>query len=297
MTPTPDGWPRLSTSLFYDDAKAAIDFLCRAFGFEVRMLVEGDDGQVQHSELTFGEALLMVGSSRSNPHGDPLPMVSPRQTQGLVTQAACLFVDDVDAHCERARQAGSTIGDDPVTHDYGDDYCRTPRVVVHGRGEAGPAAGVPANRLAQQPPIADPPPGVPGDPDAARWQVSLQDAITKSANACGYDTEVLCEGFACAVVTDVTVSTSLLSLVRRPHLLLERFAAEVLNAPGIEDSCSRTVREAMDPHGHIGDVAVPPWEDSRLCVVWVPPDRPRWASSMHGHVPPLCSLLLGEPAP
>ncbi len=41
MKPTPSGWPRLSSSVFYDDPRAAIDWLCRAFGFEVRLKVEG----------------------------------------------------------------------------------------------------------------------------------------------------------------------------------------------------------------------------------------------------------------
>ena len=39
MKPTPAGWPRLSSSVYYDDASAAIDFLCRAFGFEYKQAV------------------------------------------------------------------------------------------------------------------------------------------------------------------------------------------------------------------------------------------------------------------
>ena len=35
MKPPPKGWPRLSAAVFYDDPKAAIDWLCRAFGFEL----------------------------------------------------------------------------------------------------------------------------------------------------------------------------------------------------------------------------------------------------------------------
>ena len=31
---TPAGWPRISSALFYDDAGAAIDWLCKAFGFD-----------------------------------------------------------------------------------------------------------------------------------------------------------------------------------------------------------------------------------------------------------------------
>ncbi len=57
MKPTPPGWPRISSSLFYDEPRAAIDWLGKAFGFEVRLLVEGDGGRVEHSELTFGEGV------------------------------------------------------------------------------------------------------------------------------------------------------------------------------------------------------------------------------------------------
>jgi hypothetical protein len=45
---TPPGWPRMSPAVFYDDAAAAIDWLCRAFGFEVRLKVEGDGGRIEH---------------------------------------------------------------------------------------------------------------------------------------------------------------------------------------------------------------------------------------------------------
>ena len=122
MKAPPPGWPRISASVFYDDAKAAIAFLREAFGFDLLMLVEGADDRVEHSELTFGEGLLMVGSSRFKPDGDSMPMASPRQTGGVVTAALCVFVDDVDAHCERARSAGATIADEPETHDYGEDH-------------------------------------------------------------------------------------------------------------------------------------------------------------------------------
>lgn len=123
MQPTPPGWPRVSVSLFYDDAAAAIDFLCRAFGFTVRLRVDGPEGRVVHSELEFGpDGLLMVGTSRTDPRERTLPLVSPRQTGGLCTGALALFVDDVDAHCERARLAGAAIEDEPTTHDYGEAY-------------------------------------------------------------------------------------------------------------------------------------------------------------------------------
>jgi uncharacterized glyoxalase superfamily protein PhnB len=33
-----------------------------------------------------------------------------------------LFVDDVDAHCARARAAGAIVTTEPQTTDYGDEY-------------------------------------------------------------------------------------------------------------------------------------------------------------------------------
>ena len=41
---------------------------------------------------------------------------------GRVTQTLCLHVDDVDAHCKRARAAGARICYEPKTTDYGEDH-------------------------------------------------------------------------------------------------------------------------------------------------------------------------------
>lgn len=124
MKQAPKGWPRITSSVFYDDPKSAIDFLCSAFGFEVRLLVEGEGGRVEHSELTFGgDGLIMVGSAGGKSgRANPVPCVSPRSVNDQITQALCVYVDEADAHCERARAAGAVIIDEPTTHDYGDEY-------------------------------------------------------------------------------------------------------------------------------------------------------------------------------
>ena len=121
MKPTPKGWPRLSTSGIYQDAARAIDWLCEAFGFEVRLKVEGEGGIVEHSELVFGEAVYMVSDERRM-HVKGWPMVSPRSVDGKTTGSVMLYVDDVEAHCARARAAGAEITDEPSVHDYGEEY-------------------------------------------------------------------------------------------------------------------------------------------------------------------------------
>ena len=50
-------------TLRYKDAKGAIDFLERAFGFERKEVFENGDGTVGHAELTSGRGMVMLGTS------------------------------------------------------------------------------------------------------------------------------------------------------------------------------------------------------------------------------------------
>lgn len=128
MKPTPQGWPRISSALFYTDPGAAIDWLCKAFGLQVRLKVEGADGRIEHSELEFGDGLIMVGGAgpkyadRAKTAPWKARCASPQMVDGHTTQNLCLYVDDVDAHCARARGAGAQICYEPSTTDYGEDY-------------------------------------------------------------------------------------------------------------------------------------------------------------------------------
>lgn len=121
MKPTPRGWPRLSSAVYYKDAAAAIDWLCEAFGFEIRLRIEGEGGRIEHSELVFGEALIFVSDEARQGEQNRAGR-SPRAVGGANTQSIMIFVDDVDAHCAHARAAGATISVEPKVSDYGEDY-------------------------------------------------------------------------------------------------------------------------------------------------------------------------------
>jgi len=113
----------LSSAIYYDDAAGMIDWLCRAFGFDVRLKVESDGGRIEHSELVYGEALIMVAQSGENPRHPKLPRgASPRSIGGANTQCLMLYVDSVEEHCATARAAGATVVEEPSLHDYGADY-------------------------------------------------------------------------------------------------------------------------------------------------------------------------------
>ena len=116
--PLPKGWPRITSSVVYADTGKAIDWLCKAFGFEVQLKVEIDGGKIPHAELVLGGGMISLGDGEK-PGRDWRK--TPKQAGGC-TQALCVIVDDVNEHCERARKAGATIAVEPKTTDYGDGY-------------------------------------------------------------------------------------------------------------------------------------------------------------------------------
>lgn len=120
MNPPPPNWPRISTALYCENAREAIDWLCRAFGFTLRLKVEGEGGVLVHTELELAGGVIMVGQMGS-PNRPPWRK-SPRALGGANTQSMMVYVDDVEAHCAQARAAGAKIVTEPETHDYGPQY-------------------------------------------------------------------------------------------------------------------------------------------------------------------------------
>ncbi|SRR6266540_691923 len=111
MSP-PENTQRLMPRLLYTDAPAAIEFLCRAFGFEeTARFAPGN--KVIYSEIALnGETLFAVASSHEGAQ-------SPRELGGLSIQLFC-YVDDPDGHCAQARAAGATILGPPADKFWGD---------------------------------------------------------------------------------------------------------------------------------------------------------------------------------
>lgn len=107
----------LSSALCYIDPKAAFRWLERAFGFEPLMVILDADENIAHSEMRYGDSVVMIGNEWSEHHKSP-QSVGGKNTQTVHVQLA--RGESIDAHCERARAAGAEILQEPATQFYGD---------------------------------------------------------------------------------------------------------------------------------------------------------------------------------
>ena len=107
--------PSLCSALFYSDPMAALKWLEKAFGFETVMLITDAEGNLGHSQMSFGNGIIMVGTEWTADHK------SPASIHGKNTQTVHVHLDeDIDKHCARAKAAGAEIIQDPATQFYGD---------------------------------------------------------------------------------------------------------------------------------------------------------------------------------
>lgn len=107
----------LSSALSYRDPKGAFRWLETAFGFEPLFVILDADGNLAHSEMTYGASVVMVGTEWTTHHR------SPASVNGVNTQTVHVQLaegEDIDAHCEHARAAGALIDMEPTTQFYGD---------------------------------------------------------------------------------------------------------------------------------------------------------------------------------
>ena len=96
--------PAIYPRLGYRDERAAIEFLCRAFGFRERVeaRLEYDTGVL--AWLEHRDGVVMVGRVNHDVHH----LHSPVET-GVATCMLNVAVDDIDTHHDRAVAAGAEI--------------------------------------------------------------------------------------------------------------------------------------------------------------------------------------------
>src|SRR2546426_5075973 len=92
--------PTIVPQVPYEDIRAALSFLERAFGFREIPTARfvGADGELLHATVEFGNSLIGVGGQGH--HGAISPM-----SGGVESQFISVHVDDIDAHYQRDRKS------------------------------------------------------------------------------------------------------------------------------------------------------------------------------------------------
>lgn len=112
VTNPPDDFPRITPYLLYEDLSNTVDWLIKAFGFTERFRMPGPDGKLTHAEIQLGDGVVMMGC--------PGPDYKNPKHLGASTNLIYVYVEDVDAHYERAEAAGAKITQEPEDMFYGD---------------------------------------------------------------------------------------------------------------------------------------------------------------------------------
>lgn len=118
-SPVPQTHSTVIPVLRFRDAPAAIEWLCKAFGFEKHLVVPGPEGTVRHAQLRFGGGMVMLGSALDNETAFGRLMTQPDQTGGANTQSTYVVVGDADAVYAKAKQAGAKMAMEIRDEDYG----------------------------------------------------------------------------------------------------------------------------------------------------------------------------------
>ena len=96
-------------NIIYPDPSAAAEWLCKAFGFTIRLRIAN-----HRIQMRAGDGCFTIAEGNITPNGSCFIQVR---------------VEDVPGHSERARQAGAKIVAEPKEHVYGErqydamDFC------------------------------------------------------------------------------------------------------------------------------------------------------------------------------
>lgn len=98
----------LIPTIRYQDCPRAIQWLCDAFGFESGLVVPSETGAILHAQLVCRGAMLMLATANNGDEFGRLNAV-PKELAGQNTASIYMVVEDADAHCQMAINAGARI--------------------------------------------------------------------------------------------------------------------------------------------------------------------------------------------
>ncbi|AKT43986.1 VOC family protein [Chondromyces crocatus] len=118
VSPIPEGYESAIPYLIMRGASDALAFYAKAFGAVEVMKLVGPDGKLGHAEMMIGRARFSLADEYPE-----MNIVGP-QSLGGTSVSIQVYVEDVDAICRRAKEAGAKILQEPKDEFYGDRTCK-----------------------------------------------------------------------------------------------------------------------------------------------------------------------------
>jgi len=120
-------YPDVIPMIAYEDGPKAMDWLSSTFGFKERARMLGQDGRLSHGEMQAGEGVIMLASPTPDyqaprHHRDGCESAKKWSAVPYIVDGVLVYVDDVNAHYQRAKQKGATILSELEADDYGRRY-------------------------------------------------------------------------------------------------------------------------------------------------------------------------------
>ena len=107
--------PAFVSAIIYKDNRAALNWLQKAFGFEVSEVLTDANDAIVHAEMKHGDGVVMIGHEWAD------WTKSPASVGGKNTQRIIVRIDSgIDEHCARARRAGAIIAKELADEFYGE---------------------------------------------------------------------------------------------------------------------------------------------------------------------------------
>jgi uncharacterized glyoxalase superfamily protein PhnB len=127
---------RIIPMMAYEDVDTAMDWLSKAFGFRERTRMTDDAGRIVHAEMDVEDGLIMLANptpeyQSPKHHAEVCEHARSWLAVPYVIDGIHVFVDDVDRHFARAREAGATILSEPEDQSYGERVYRVADLEGH----------------------------------------------------------------------------------------------------------------------------------------------------------------------
>lgn len=128
--------PPVIPMLSYEDCDAAAEWLANAFGFTEHERYADGEGRVTHVTLSLGDGVVMIGwpgPDYQSPrrHAETCEAAERWLEVPYVVDGVYASVQDVDVHCEQAREAGARILSEPEDQAFGDRHYRVEDLEGH----------------------------------------------------------------------------------------------------------------------------------------------------------------------